>query len=354
VTALVLGFLVSVYAGPAPDLETLDGYYCATDRYLAYETLLNHMSGAHLVRVVSLGAPGAARPELTVEVAAEPAKRIRCDADAIALEGDTTRSYVRLDLRGWTAGSDTNASARRSAARWQTSRLWGSGAWTATAVQHVSLQRAGNGGETALEIVRLAIGGPNCRSEVGARIVWLDRRGRERAARAIFLRQADCKRAGLKPPALLDDCAPQPGRVLRTFHGRVTADESYSRQVPPFRVELKPEGRWGWHIDVQPIAEDRDLTSMIPLHGRSGREIQPEDVTQTPQPWLEREFYFHPAMRKTIVYHDDAETMLADDLRVRAYGRGRLTIDRYELGKHEKGQPRFERIEFRGCLSWPK
>jgi hypothetical protein len=91
---------------------------------------------------------------------------------------------------------------------------------------------------------------------------------------------------------------------------------------------------------------------MIPLHGRSGREIQPEDVIATK--WLWREFYFHPDMRKTIVYHDDAETMLADDLRVRAYGRGRLTIERYQLGVDEKKQPRFEWIEFSGCVSWPK
>lgn len=59
-------------------------------------------------------------------------------------------------------------------------------------------------------------------------------------------------------------------------------------------------------------------------------------------------------MRKTILYHDDAQTMLVDDLRVRAYGRGRLTIDRYELGKDALGQPRFDWIEFSGCLSWPK
>jgi hypothetical protein len=71
---------------------------------------------------------------------------------------------------------------------------------------------------------------------------------------------------------------------------------------------------------------------------------------------MERQFRFHPAMRKTILYHaDDApETMLVDDLRVTAYGRGRLIVDRYAIGKDKDGQPRLEWIEFHGCVSWPK
>jgi hypothetical protein len=350
-TALLLGVL---FARVQPENRELsDGFYCATAHYLAYETLLNRTPGVHLLRVMSLDARATARPDLAIEVAAEPSRRIRCEPSAVTLQGETTTSHVRLDLRSWTAVSDTHASGGHSAARWQTSRLWGTGAWTTTAIQRVALRSFGNGARVRLEIVRLSVGGRNCHSDVGTRIVWLDRLGRETAPRAIFLRQANCQRAGLRSLPLLDDCAPQSGRVLHTFHGRVKADESYSHAVARFRIELKPEGHWGWVIGVRPIADDRDLTSMIPLHGRSGREIQPDDVTLPAQPWLEREFYFHPEMRKTIVYQDDAETMLVDDLRVRAYGRGRLTIERYAMGKDEKGQPRFEWIEFRGCVSWP-
>jgi hypothetical protein len=350
-TALILGVLFALQI-QGPDLERLDGFYCATDRYLAYETLLNESPGVHLLRVLSLDAPADARPELTIEIAAEPSRRIRCEAAAVTLQGEMTTSHVRLDLRRWTAISDTNSQGERSTARWQTSRLWGTGAWTTGTVQRVPLRRFDNGGRTTLEIARVSMGGPHCQSEVGARIVWLDRDGLQTQSHAIFLRHADCQRAGLKPVPQLDDCSPQPGRVLHTFHGRVKADDSYSHAIPPFRIDLRPEGHFGWTIVVRPIDEDRDITSMIPMHGRTGREIQPEDVTATR--WLWREFHFHPAMRKAIHYSDDAQTMLVDDLRVRAYGRGRLTIDRYSLGKDEKGQPRFDWIEFSGCVSWPR
>jgi hypothetical protein len=333
--------------------ESSDGFYCATDRYLAFETLVHDSPAPHLLHVVSLDDRAGTRAELTVEVAAEPARRMTCASDAVIVQGQRTTSVVDVNLRSWRATLDSRGRAEPDI-RWaqEPLRLWGTGVWTTTAIQRVPLRRYDDGARVSLEIVRLSVGGSYCHSDAGARIVWLDPRGRETQARAIFLRQADCRRAGLKSVPPIDDCTPQPGRVLRTFHGRVKADQSYSETVAPFRIALTAEGHFGWTIGVRPIAEDRELTSMIPLHGRSDRDIRPDDVIA--QTWLERQFRFHPDMGKTIVYHDDAETMLVDDLRVGAYGRGRLTIERYSLGTDGKGQPRFEWIEFRGCVSWPK
>jgi hypothetical protein len=353
VTALLIARLLTSFLWQTGNIETSDGFYCRTARYFAYETLLHDSSAPHLLHIVSLDDPAGARPELTTRIGPQPVRGVRCVRDIVAIRGEATTTYVRIDLHTWRAEvPEQPGEIHPGSERWQSTRLWGTGAWADSASQRVVLRRFEAGGRVNLEIVRVSNGGPHCTSNAGARIVWYDRSGREIHARAIFLRHADCARAGLTPPPSVDDCAPQPGRVLRTFHGRVNADESYSHASPPFRIELKPEGSFGWTIGVRPIGEDRQLVSMIPLHGRSGRDIQPQDVTA--QHWLERQFQFHPAMRRTIVYSDDAQTMLVDDLRVRAYGRGRLTIERYALGKDEKGQPRFEWIEFSGCLTWPR
>jgi len=43
-----------------------------------------------------------------------------------------------------------------------------------------------------------------------------------------------------------------------------------------------------------------------------------------------------------------------DDLRLRSYGRGRVTIDGYSLTNTADGQPQFAWIAFTVCVSWPR
>lgn len=203
-------------------------------------------------------------------------------------------------------------------------------------------------------MIRLSSGGPECVVTVGSRLVWADADGRERTSRAIFLRSLSCRRTGLTGGARYDDCAPARDRVLRTFHGRVAANESYRRVVGPFAFELKAEGRFGWHIRIKPAAEDRDLTSFVPLHGPSSRDIQPPNAQELAAGRLAAHpFHFHPEMRKTIQYTGDTVTTLVDDLRVQSYGRGRLTVTRYDTSKRDDGATEFSWIAFDVCLSFP-
>jgi hypothetical protein len=103
------------------------------------------------------------------------------------------------------------------------------------------------------------------------------------------------------------------------------------------------------------LDEDRDLTSLLPLHGSSSRDIGNPTAREFAAKRLDAHpFEFHPEARRRIVYSDDSTTMLVDDVRIAAYGRGRLEIMRYELMAPEKGDPRFRWIEFNACLSFPR
>lgn len=351
---LVAGLLAATLQTRNP--EASDGFYCATARYFAYETLLHTSTAPHLLHVVSLDDEAGARPELAIEIAAPPTTRIRCDPGVVALGADTATSVVRLNLGEWTARIDSSLalSPRETGGGWQSTRLWGTGSWTTSATQALPLRRYAGIARVRLEIVRVSTGGPYCTSNAGARLVWLDRSGKETRARAIFLRRLTCRSAGLDAGPVIDDCAPQPGRVLRTFSGRVNAGGSFARDAAPFRVELKADGDFGWTIRVRPLREDRDLMSLIPRHGSSSRDIQPPPAQVPAERVLDHPFHFHPEIGRSIVDGDDSMTMLVDDLRVEAYGRGRLRIERYSLGRDAKGQPRYDWIEFSGCLSWPR
>src|SRR4051812_41333441 len=121
-TALVLSVLLAALQDQKPNLETSDGFYCATAHYLAYDTLLHESSAAHLLHVVSLDDPAGTRAELTIEAAAEPARRIRCEASRVTLQGNTSATTVALDLSKWTGTRVTSdpGDRRGGTGRWQT------------------------------------------------------------------------------------------------------------------------------------------------------------------------------------------------------------------------------------------
>lgn len=353
-TTLAIALLLSL-GGQAGDIETADGFYCATDRYFAYETLLNESAATHLLHVVSLDDPSGTRNELTLAIPPDRARRIRCEPRRVTVTGEAAATRVHVDVQQWRATVQPSRSrVEGSGGGWQSTQLWGTGAWARSATQRITLRRYARGGRVALEVTRVSTGGAGCDARAGSRLVWFDGSNHERASRALVLRHLSCRRAGLDGGPVLDECSPLGNRFVRRFGGRVTADDGYSRPLPPFRVRLRAEGRFGWRIGVTPLNEDRDLTALIPLHGSSGRDIQPNEALETVALARLHPFTFHPDARRTIVYHDDALTMLVDDLRVASYGRGRLTIDRYSMSRDASGQPRFDWIEFSGCLSWPE
>jgi hypothetical protein len=149
---------------------------------------------------------------------------------------------------------------------------------------------------------------------------------------------------------VIDPCAPTPARVVRGFHGRVSAGQSYRRTIAPFVFNLVDDGRYGWRIVITPRNEARDLTSLLPLHGRSGRDIQPFDIEY----WTKYPFSFHPEARREIGYSDDTLTNLFNDLRIDSYGQGRVTITRHATEPGADGRPQFRWVEFDACLSWPR
>lgn len=353
-TALVIALLLHGQPARPGNLETADGYYCATSRYLAYETLLHDSPAAHLLHVVPLEKSTDARPELRIDIDVEPTRRVRCAGAAITLQGEARSTTVRLDLDRWQAAIAPEPSNVQGTGPWQTTRLWGNGSWSRTAHQQIALRRFDDATSVLLDITRLSTGGAECESEAGARLVWVNGHGREIQSRTLFLRHLSCRREGVTGGPTFDDCSPQPGRWVHRFSGRVAADQPYEHTVGSFRFALAPEGRFGWAIRVKPLREDRDLTSLLPLHGPSSRDISPSTPAMPSATSIAHPFNFHPEARRNIVYSDDAITMLVDDLRLRSYGKGRLTIDRYSLAQAADGQSQFAWIAFTVCMSWPR
>jgi len=352
VTAILVALLLAQAPTPPADVEASDGFYCATTRHFAYETLLHDSKAAHLLHIVSLEAEPVGRPEIQIPIPAAFATGISCSTNTVRVRTADASTTVRLDLKTWRAqvapGSD-------EVAAWRSTRLWGTGSPATSAQRRIALARFGRGGGIHLQMLRLSEGGANCLTAAGALLVRLDARGREVHSRGIFLRQFSCRRAGVVGPPQADECSPQPGRVLRRFSGRAAAGKTYAHPIAPFRFALAADGQYGWTIDVFPARGDRDLTSLLPLHGMSGRDVIPPRPSALSTPfWRTFPFHFHPEARRTIVYVDDTITMLVNDLKVRSYGRGRLTIDEYSLGSAGNDKEKFEWIEFSVCVSWPR
>ena len=352
--ALIAGVLLAGTAQPQ-NPETADGFYCFTPEYFAYETLLHDSPQRHLLHVISLRG----NPELlerTVAIPLGPTLGMHCGPSRVAVRDDTRAAGIslRVDPRDRPVVPDEVSPLPGSGPKWQTTRLWGSGSWSRSASHVRRLHQRADGSRVNLEVFRVSTGGDDCHVRVGSRLVSRSRNGREQRSRAIFRRQLTCRREGLTGGPKLDDCSPQPGRVLKRFSGRVDANKSYRREIAPFVFELIAEEKFGWRIRVTPVGDSRDLTSLLPLHGSSARDVQPP-ASQKPRGdfWRKHPFSFHPEARRTIVYSDDSTTMLVDDVRIDAYGRGRLTVTKYETAPASGGALQFRWIEFDVCLSFP-
>ena len=354
IAALIL--LAAFAAQPQANLETSDGFYCFTPTYLAYETLLHDSPERHLLHVVSLAGRGRDERERTVPIPLGVSRGIRCTSSRVDMRDDMSAVSVSVttDPGSGTVMPGRVTPLREQRADWRMTRLWGGGSWALSGSNSIPLRQFADGRSVTLEMTRVSNGGADCYVRVGARLAWRSPRGREERSQAIFHRHLTCKRAGLTGGPVYDDCAAQPGRQLRTVSGRVEANNVYRRVMSPFVFELRPEGRFGWRIRVTPIGEDRDLTSLIPLHGASSRDVMPPNAAQIASGrWGAHPFSFHPEARRSIVYSDDTTAMLVDDVRIDAYGRGRLTVTRHETSTLPDGNKEFHWIEFKACLSFP-
>ena len=354
IAALIL--LAAFAAQPQANLETSDGFYCFTPTYLAYETLLHDSPERHLLHVVSLGGRGRDERERAVPIPLGASRGIRCTSSRVDVRDNMSAVSVSVttDPGSGMVTPGQVSPLHAQLADWQSTRLWGTGSWALRGSMSIPLRRFADGRSVSLETTRVSNGGADCYVRVGARLAWRSPRRREERSQAIFHRHLTCKRAGLTGGPVYDDCAPQPGRQLRTVSGRVEADNSYRRVMSPFVFELRSEGRFGWRIRVTPIGEDRDLTSLIPLHGASSRDVMPPNAAQIASGrWGAHPFSFHPEARRSIVYSDDTTAMLVDDVRIDAYGRGGLTVTRHETSTLPDGNKEFRWIEFKACLSFP-
>jgi len=111
------------------------------------------------------------------------------------------------------------------------------------------------------------------------------------------------------------------------------SDENLARLTPPWRFVPNPREIEGWHF-------------------RNADNTAPNDGSVN-APGSLREFIFSPLVGRGIEYTGSGTTT-ADVERVRAYGRGWLSIESYRLSPPRSGErAAIESLTFWACLTWP-
>jgi hypothetical protein len=166
--------------------------------------------------------------------------------------------------------------------------------------------------------------------------------------------------------ATVPSCQLQPGRKAEPIRGAVKRGEKFAQTTPSgwiFRLTPAPEG---WLIQVTTRGrETEDLSRLTPpwhfvpndreidgWHFRNADNTGPnEGSVNAPQEL--REFIFSPAVGREIEYHGSGTTP-EDVEKVRAFGRGWLFIESYQLTPPRRGERAvFQAITFSACLTWP-
>jgi len=164
-------------------------------------------------------------------------------------------------------------------------------------------------------------------------------------------------------------CRSEPGREAALIRAEVGAGEEFETNAGPFVFRLTPNERLlsefsGWHIGVFQAGRRDDLARLSPplrfqrtvdiqgWHFRNADNTGPNDGTVN-FPQEQREFIFSPEVGRTIEYRGSG-TSAEDVERVKAFGRGKLTILDYQLTPPQRGgSARFLRMKFDVCMSWP-
>lgn len=153
------------------------------------------------------------------------------------------------------------------------------------------------------------------------------------------------------------------------FEGEVRAGESFEKSFGGrFLFRLEPDAL-GWTITVREEGRDEDLSRLTPpfhfvpnprdiegWHFRNADNTGPNEAGEknVNAPGKVREFVFSPEVGRTIQAPGTSRPVTPEDVeRVRAYGRGRLTILSFGLENLQTGQrARFGWMRFRVELWW--
>jgi hypothetical protein len=168
------------------------------------------------------------------------------------------------------------------------------------------------------------------------------------------------------PQAAAPACDADPGRRSARMQGHLTKGGTYSASTERgWILRLVPDEQ-GWLLRV--TTKERkaeDLSRLTPpwhsvpnpreiqgWHFRNADNTGPNDGSVNAPQEL-REFIFSPEVGRGIEYRGSA-TPREDVERVRAFGRGWLFIESYELTPPRQGQrASFESLTFSACLTWP-
>ena len=159
-------------------------------------------------------------------------------------------------------------------------------------------------------------------------------------------------------------CPSQPDREVASIRGEVRAGEQFEAETGSFLFRLRPY-ETGWLISVYEPDRDDELSHLTPpwhfvptprdiqgWHFRNVDNTGPNDGTVN-APQERREFIFSPEVGRTIEYRGSG-TSAEDVERVKAFGRGELTILDYQLTPPQRGgSARLLRMKFDVCMSWP-
>lgn len=161
-------------------------------------------------------------------------------------------------------------------------------------------------------------------------------------------------------------CNPQPDRKVERIRGVVKRGGRFVQTTAAGWIVRLVPGPRGWFLEVTMKGrETEDLSRLTPpwhfvpnpreiegWHFRNADNTGPNDGSVNA--WQElREFIFSPEVGRGIEYNGSG-TMPEDVEKVRAFGRGWLFIESYELTPPRRGeQAAFETISFTACLTWP-
>ena len=129
---------------------------------------------------------------------------------------------------------------------------------------------------------------------------------------------------------------------------------------PGFEFVLEPSPA-GWEIVVREQGRDENLARLTPpLHfAPNPREIEAWHVVDAPPscprsydastgPPFPREFIFSPEVGRTIAGPQATRSISPEDvMAVQRFGRGKFTIERFEISHDAKGCPHFRSLEFK-------
>jgi hypothetical protein len=163
-------------------------------------------------------------------------------------------------------------------------------------------------------------------------------------------------------------CTPTPGRSAERVEGEVAKGQLFSKTTYGGWVFKLVPMQEGWSLQITMKGrETEDLSSLTPpwhvapnprhidgWHFRNADNTSPNDGSVNAPQEL-REFIFSPQVGREIQGPLATSSPSGEEVeRVRAFGRGWLHLDEFQLTPPRRGErASFERLTFSACLTWP-